>query len=203
MQYAVIVGLIQFVLHLWQIPDFSISWAAKPWVLRVQALCLELVFTPVSYLQLELQLACLVSTPILLLTPGRVSISPGERKLTINKGGGEEEKTKHGLKQNVRSRGLAQFMHLVRIYVCHVWRSRELSENPFTANKDADILLYTHIHADVSRSIRTISMNETNTLLYNNIPLTLYSKGLMFLVCERWVGDGGRLIHIDPKFLWT
>ena len=24
----------------------------------------------------------------------------------------------------------------------------------------------------------------------------------MFLVGERWVGDGERLLHIDPKFLW-
>ena len=31
-------------------------WAAQLWVLRAQALCLELVLTPASYLQLELQL---------------------------------------------------------------------------------------------------------------------------------------------------
>ena len=43
---------------------------------------------------------------------------------------------------------------------------------------------------------------RTNTLLYKNIPLTLYSKGLMLVVCERWVGDGDRLLHIDPKFFW-
>ena len=24
----------------------------------------------------------------------------------------------------------------------------------------------------------------------------------MFLVCERWVGGGDRLLHIDPKFFW-
>ena len=24
----------------------------------------------------------------------------------------------------------------------------------------------------------------------------------MFLVCERWVGDGDRLLHIDTKFFW-
>ena len=34
----------------------SFCWAAQPWVLRAQALCLEQVLTPVSYLQLELQL---------------------------------------------------------------------------------------------------------------------------------------------------
>ena len=34
----------------------SSGWAAQPWVLRAQALCLELVLTPAPYLQLELQL---------------------------------------------------------------------------------------------------------------------------------------------------
>ena len=43
-------------------------------------------------------------------------------------------------------------------------------------------------------------MNRTNTLLYKNTPLTLYSKVLMLVVCETWVGDGDRLLHIDPKF---
>ena len=42
---------------------------------------------------------------------------------------------------------------------------------------------------------------RTNTLLYNNIPLTLYSKGLMLVVCEMGVGDGDRLLHIDPTVL--
>ena len=47
------------------------------------------------------------------------------------------------------------------------------------------------------------NFNErTNTLLYKNISLTLYSKGLMLVVCERWVGDGDRLLHIDPKFFF-
>ena len=36
--------------------SFAFWWAAQPWVLRAQALCLELVLTPASYLQLELQL---------------------------------------------------------------------------------------------------------------------------------------------------
>ena len=44
-------------------------------------------------------------------------------------------------------------------------------------------MLYTHIHADVSRNIMTRFNEQTNTLLYKNIPLTLYSrKG-----CERVV----------------
>ena len=34
----------------------SFCWAAQPRVLRAQALCLELVLTPVSYLKLELQI---------------------------------------------------------------------------------------------------------------------------------------------------
>ena len=25
---------------------------------------------------------------------------------------------------------------------------------------------------------------------------------VIFFVCERWVGDGDRLLHIDPKFFW-
>ena len=24
----------------------------------------------------------------------------------------------------------------------------------------------------------------------------------MLVVCERWIGDGDRLQHIDPKFFW-
>ena len=50
---------------------------------------------------------------------------------------------------------------------------------------------YTNIYGNiVNNNIRT-SMNErTNALLYKNILLTLYSKGLMLVVCERWVGDG-------------
>ena len=43
---------------------------------------------------------------------------------------------------------------------------------------------------------------RTNTLLYKNISHTLFLKGLMLVVCEMWVGDGNRLLHIDPKFLW-
>ena len=39
------------------------------------------------------------------------------------------------------------------------------------------------------------NFNErTNTLLYKNIiSHTLFSKGLMLVVCERWAGDGDRL----------
>ena len=45
-------------------------------------------------------------------------------------------------------------------------------------------------------------MNERTHFFIKNIPLTLYTKGLMLVVCERWVKDGNRLIHIDPKFFW-
>ena len=40
-------------------------------------------------------------------------------------------------------------------------------------------------------------MNErTNTLLYKKyISHTLFLKGLMLVVCERWAGDGDRLLH--------
>ena len=49
------------------------------------------------------------------------------------------------------------------------------------------------------------NFNErTNTLLYKNIiSHTLFSKGLMLVVYERWVGDGDRLLHIDPQVLLT
>ena len=46
-------------------------------------------------------------------------------------------------------------------------------------------LLYTHIRVDVSRNITTHFNERTSTLLYKNISLTLYSKGLMLVVCER------------------
>ena len=50
-------------------------------------------------------------------------------------------------------------------------------------------------------------MNEHAS--YKNIPHTLSSKGLWkgwcWLCVRRWVGDGDRLLHVDPKFfsrLW-
>ena len=59
-----------------------------------------------------------------------------------------------------------------------------------------------HIHK-ISGNIvnNNDDFNErANTRLYKNIPLTLYSRKEMFLVCERGAGDGDRLLHIDPKF---
>ena len=39
-----------------------------------------------------------------------------------------------------------------------------------------------------------------NTLLFKKfISHTSFSKGLMLVACERWVGDGDRLLHIDPS----
>ena len=52
----------------------SFCWAAQPWVLRVQALCLELVLTPATYLQLELQLELELPTASNWLKP---SVAPG------------------------------------------------------------------------------------------------------------------------------
>ena len=46
------------------------------------------------------------------------------------------------------------------------------------------------------------NFNErTNTLLSKKkyTSHTLFSKGLMLVVCERWVGDGNRPLHIDPS----
>ena len=42
----------------------SFCWAAQPWVQRAQALCLELVLTPASFLQLELQLELLLTPAV-------------------------------------------------------------------------------------------------------------------------------------------
>ena len=43
-------------------------------------------------------------------------------------------------------------------------------------------------------------MNERTPLYKNIISHTLFSKGLMLVVCERGVGDGDRLLHIDPSY---
>ena len=50
-------------------------------------------------------------------------------------------------------------------------------------------------------------MERTKTLVYEKIYLSHFilervAKGLMLVMCERWVGDGDRLLHIDPKFLF-
>ncbi len=42
-------------------------------------------------------------------------------------------------------------------------------------------------------------MNERTHFFIKYISHTLFSKGLMLVVCERWVGDGDRLLHIDPS----
>ena len=59
---------------------------------------------------------------------------------------------------------------------------------------------------DVSRNIMKTSMNE-RTHFFRKIYLSHFilervAQGLMLVVCERWVGDGDRLPHIDPKFFW-
>ena len=53
-----------------------------------------------------------------------------------------------------------------------------------------------------------INNNDERTHFFRKIYLTLYSrkgservaKGLMLVMCERWVGNGERLPHIDSKF---
>ena len=52
----------------------SFCWAAQPWVLRAQALCLKLVLTPASYIQLELQLQLQLQLELNWLKP---SVAPG------------------------------------------------------------------------------------------------------------------------------
>ena len=60
-----------------------------------------------------------------------------------------------------------------------------------------------HIHnTNISRNIvnNNDDFNERkNTLLHKNISHTLFSKVLRLVVCERWVGDGDRLLHFDPS----
>ena len=66
-------------------------------------------------------------------------------------------------------------------------------------------VLYTH-NTTIGRNI--IKHNDdlqwmNKHLFYKNIiSHSLFYKGLMLVVCERWVGDGDRLLHIDPKFFW-
>ena len=52
----------------------------------------------------------------------------------------------------------------------------------------------------------TTSINE-RTHFFRKIYLSHFilervAKGLMLVVCERWVGDGDRLLHVDPKFFF-
>ena len=67
-------------------------------------------------------------------------------------------------------------------------------------------MLYSHIHTNISRSIikhnlRTSTNERTNTLLYKNISLTLYSrKGWCFL-CVRGEWRQGRTIILTQAAL--
>ena len=66
-------------------------------------------------------------------------------------------------------------------------------------------MLYSHIHIhNININGNIVNNNDdfkerTNTLLYKNISHALFLKGLMLVVCVRWVGDGDRLLHIDPS----
>ena len=67
-------------------------------------------------------------------------------------------------------------------------------------------MLYTNIHADVSRNIikHNDDFNErTITLLYKNIPLTLYSKGLMLVYVWEVSWKQGKTTIYWPKVLLT
>ena len=51
-----------------------------------------------------------------------------------------------------------------------------------------------------------INNNDEQTHFFRKIYLSHFFlervvKGFMMVICERWVGDGERLPHIDPKFL--
>ena len=49
----------------------------------------------------------------------------------------------------------------------------------------------------------TTSMNERTHFFIKITFHTLFSKGLMLVVYERWVEDRDRLLHIDSKFFWS
>ena len=67
-------------------------------------------------------------------------------------------------------------------------------------------VLYSHIHIQIyaetsTDNIRT-SMNK-RTHFFIKIYLSHFIlKRVILVVCERWAGDGDRLLHIDPKFFW-
>ena len=64
-------------------------------------------------------------------------------------------------------------------------------------------VVYRNTYTNICRNI--VNLNErTNTLLYKNISLTLYSrKGDVSCVWERWVGDGDRLLFLPKVLLAT
>ena len=62
------------------------------------------------------------------------------------------------------------------------------------------IQLYLYIYKYTNISGNIVNNNDDfnkqrNTLLYKNISHILFSKGLMLVVCERWAGDGDRLLY--------
>ena len=67
------------------------------------------------------------------------------------------------------------------------------SDNTGTSMRRGPYVIY------YNTTVMTNFNERTNTLLYKKyISHTLFSKGLMLIVCERWVGNGDRLLHIDP-----
>ena len=68
-------------------------------------------------------------------------------------------------------------------------------------------LLYSHIHlhntsTNICRNIvnNNDDFNErTNILLYKIYLSYFILERVMFLVCERWAGNGDRLLHINPS----
>ena len=46
-------------------------------------------------------------------------------------------------------------------------------------------------------------MNEWTKKYLPHFILKRVAKGLMLVMCEKWVGDGDRLLDIDPKFFST
>ena len=65
-------------------------------------------------------------------------------------------------------------------------------------------IIHIQIYVEIWSNIMTNFNERMNILLYENISLTLYSrKGLMLVVCERWVGGGDRLLFWPKVLLST
>ena len=61
---------------------------------------------------------------------------------------------------------------------------------------------YSHIiHIQLYTETYSTIMTNEHTSLEKYTSHTLFSKGLMLVICKRWVRDEDRLPHIDIKFL--
>ena len=102
---------------------------------------------------------------------------------------------------------------LLKIYY-YIWIKKEFSKSwkliTIIPKPGKDKLLYSRIqlyYGNILKHNLRTSMNE-RTHFFIKIYLSRFilekvAKGLMLIMCERWVGDGDRLLHIDPKVSLT